>query len=662
MAKMVTAALAATIAFAAPAAAQSLAAQQFGARESVQQISLSPDGTRYAVLAALPGRGEGLLVGTVGDPASLKPILRSSGDPERLRYCAWSTGTRLVCNLSLVEGSGDGTKMFTRMVAIDSDGTNLVELTERGSFFALGEAQFGGRVLDWLPEEAGSAVLMERTFVPEQTQGIPRANERSGLGVERIDTVSRRRTTVERPRPNASGFLTDGHGTVRVMIQEPAASSGYTGSRIVSHYRRPGSRDWEELAVATADSQTITGFLPLAVDRDLNLAYGFELEGDHSALFSIALDGSRKRTLVFKRDGMDVDDLVRIGRQQRVVGVSFAGDKRETAFFDPKLNALGASISKAIPGLPLISFIDASSDENKLVLFAGSDVDPGRYYVLDRVTKNMGELLLARPELEKVTLSPVKPISFAAADGTRIPGYLTLPPGSDGKNLPAIVMPHGGPSARDEWGFDWLAQFYANRGFAVLQPNFRGSSGYGADWFQHNGFRSWKTAIGDVNDGGRWLLRQGIAAPGKLAIVGWSYGGYAALQSQVLDPDLFKAIVAVAPVTDLEAYRDENRRFTSFARVNAFVGSGPHVREGSPAQNIDRIKAPVLLFHGDRDLNVGVGASRMMAARLRAAGKPVEYVEFAGLDHQLDEGAARIRMLDQSDRFLRTVLRLPPAP
>lgn len=219
-------------------------------------------------------------------------------------------------------------------------------------------------------------------------------------------------------------------------------------------------------------------------------------------------------------------------------------------------------------------------------------------------------------------------------------------------------MPHGGPSARDEWGFDWLSQYFAARGFAVLQPNFRGSAGYGSAWFQKNGFQSWKTAIGDVNAAGRWLETQGIAAPGKLAIVGWSYGGYAALQSAVLDPDLFKAIVAVAPVTDLDRLREESRDRSNFRLVSKFIGQGPHVREGSPAQNVAAFKAPVLLFHGDRDDNVGVGESQLMAERLKDAGKRVEYIEFKGLDHYLDDAAARTRLLSTTDAFLRRNLGL----
>jgi dipeptidyl aminopeptidase/acylaminoacyl peptidase len=255
-------------------------------------------------------------------------------------------------------------------------------------------------------------------------------------------------------------------------------------------------------------------------------------------------------------------------------------------------------------------------------------------------------------------LAEMTPIEYPAADGTMIPAYLTLPPGGTGKNLPAIVMPHGGPSARDEWGFDWLVQFYATAGYAVLQPNYRGSAGYGSDWYQKNGFQSWKTAIGDVDDAGRWLLKQGIAAPGKLAIVGWSYGGYAALQSQVLDPALFKAVVAIAPVTDLDRLRDESRQFTNFLVVDKIVGSGPHVEEGSPARHADRFQAPVLLFHGDKDRNVGVGESRLMHDRLVSAGKSVEYVEFPGLDHQLLDAAARTRLLAESDAFIRKALGL----
>ena len=154
--------------------------------------------------------------------------------------------------------------------------------------------------------------------------------------------------------------------------------------------------------------------------------------------------------------------------------------------------------------------------------------------------------MIDRPGLEDMKLAPMKAITYRAADGTMVPGYLTLPVDRPARGLPAIVLPHGGPGSRDVWGFDWLAHYFAAEGFAVLQPNFRGSTGYGDAWFQKNGFKSWETAIGDVNDAGRYLVSEGIADPARLGVFGWSYGGYAALQSVALDPDLFKAVTGCA--------------------------------------------------------------------------------------------------------------------
>ena len=252
-----------------------------------------------------------------------------------------------------------------------------------------------------------------------------------------------------------------------------------------------------------------------------------------------------------------------------------------------------------------------------------------------------------------MTLATVSPVTYPARDGAQVPGYLTLPPGHESaRGLPAIVMPHGGPSARDEWGFNWLVQYYAARGYAVLQPNYRGSSGYGDAWFAHNGFQSWESAISDIIDAGHWLVAQGVD-PAKLGIVGWSYGGYAALQSAVVEPSLFRAVVAIAPVTDLTAFKETYRFYTNFRVVEDFVGVGPHVKEGSPIEHADRIKCPVLLVHGKADLNVPYAQSQRMDERLAAAGVKHEFLSFESLDHQLEDSAARAEVLSRSDAFLR---------
>jgi dipeptidyl aminopeptidase/acylaminoacyl peptidase len=635
------------------------AAKVFGAREDVRQVSVSPDGKRIAMVRALPGAGSAVFVADTSAGTVPNKVLSSSGRPDQIVSCSWSTSARLICNVSTVMLQDAMRLSFSRVLTLNADGSDLKQLSGETRNGIGGPVQFGGGVIDLLGDDGQSgAVLMTRTFGRQQTTGTFLASNAAGLGVERVDTTSLARQPVERPNERASEYITDGHGVVRIMGTRSASDSGMLKGRMTYLYRKPAQRDWLPMSVVTSTGGVESGFDPWAVDRDLNVAYGFDAHNGRSALYRVSLDGSLKRELVLDHPNVDVDSLVRIGRQHRVVGASFATDRRQTVIFDPPLKAIAAALSRALPNQPIVSIVDASANEEKLILFAGSDVDPGRFYLFDRPSRKLAEILPVRPQLAGTTLAPVKPIIFKAADGTMIPAYLTLPVNGVAKGLPAIVLPHGGPGDRDEWGFDWLPQFFASRGYVVLQPNFRGSTGYGSAWFQKNGFQSWRTAVGDVNDAGRYLLSSGIAAPDKLAIVGWSYGGYAALQSSVLDPDLFKAIVAVAPVTDLETLRGEHRDYTDYNLVDAFIGHGPHVREGSPARNVDRIKAPVLMFHGDLDQNVGIGESRLMAGRMRDAGKPVELVEFKGLAHQLDDSDTRTQMLAKSDDFLRGALRL----
>ncbi|MDF0488022.1 alpha/beta fold hydrolase [Sphingomonas sp. H39-1-10] len=644
------------------AGAASDAALRFGAREDVRQISISPDGKRIAYIAPTGTRGDTVIIATVAT-GELKAITASSGNPDRLQSCHWTTDTRLTCAIYMVvTDSRQRILPFSRIFALDADGKRSTMLSARTNDRTLGFSLGGGEIIDWQPDKADGSVLMTHTYIPEATTGSLVTSTQEGLGVDRIDTVTLKHTMVEPPRRGAEGYISDGHGTVRIMEVRGETNTGYMKDTVNVLYRTPDSRQWKPLSTVKQSGGVSTGFDPVAVDRDKNVAYGFDTVGGRNALYSVALDGSLKRELVLARPDVDVDDLVSVGRQNRMVGVGFATDKRQTVYFDPELAKLSASLSKALPGLPLVNIVDATGDESKLVIFAGSDVDPGRYYLYDKATRKLAELLPLRQALAKTPLASVKPVNVIVADGTTIPAYLTLPPGGAAKGLPAIVMPHGGPDARDEWGFDWLAQFFANRGYAVLQPNFRGSTGYGVAFFEKNGFQSWPVAVGDVNDSGRWLIKQGIADPAKLAVVGWSYGGYAALQSAVLDPALFKAIVAVAPVTDLESRREEWHEFTNYSLVDTQIGHGPHVQAGSPAQHADHFTAPVLLFHGDLDRNVAVAESRLMASRLKGAHKAVTYVEYPALDHQLEDNAVRADMLDKMDGFLRTTLVLPSAP
>ena len=634
-------------------------ARQFGARPSVLDIALSPKGEKIAYLA--PGAGQGTVLYTVDLAGGGQPrrALVADGQPERLSGCNWVSEVRLVCSIYMVTTNTDvaaGEPIgATRLIAVDADGGNLKLLSRPTRPDDLYVSFGGGDIVDWLPGEDGS-VLMGRDYVPEIQPGRRTNDTREGYGVDKIDTATLKVRLVESARKDAVRYISDGRGKVRIVMTRPVAGSGYATGRYNFLYRTGDSRDWKTLG--SYDAIKDEGIYPTAIDPDLDVAYVYKRHQGRDALFSVALDGTMQEKLVFAHPQVDVSGTVRIGRNQRVVGARYSTDKSEAVYFDRDLEKLRLALSKALPGLPLIHFADSSVDEKKLLLWAGSDVDPGRYYLFDKDRQQLGELMLGRPDLENAALAPMKHVTYRAADGTMVPAYLTLPVGGATKGLPAIVMPHGGPSARDEWGFDWMVQFFASRGYAVLQPNYRGSSGYGAEWFRENGFKSWKTAIGDVNDAGRWLVGEGIADPDKLGIFGWSYGGYAALQSGVLDPDLYKAVVAVAPVTDLPGLVGDSRNYLSHRVIRSFIGTGPHVAEGSPARNAARIKAPVLMFHGDHDLNVASDQARTMRDKLKAAGKSVELVEYKGLDHQLEDSAVRRELLSRSDAFLRAAMKI----
>ena len=626
-------------------------ADMFGARDSVQQISLSPDGTRVAYIAPKGDRGESIYIANLagGMPTSIATL---DGNPQRFLDCRWVGNNRLACRVYAIIQANDLVPV-TRTIAIDADGKNVKLLSEADSLNNQYNTNYGGSIIDLNPDEEG-AVLMDRVFVPESGDHNPSRLTKSldGFGVVQVNTRTLSTKTVQPPDRFAAEFISDGHGHVRIMGAE--GGLGEQSSQVIHYSYRANGSGWKPLG--DLDVLSNEGIQPLAIDAAQNALYALRKVQGREALYRVSLNGSLKQELVLSRPDVDIDDVIRIGRSRRPVGATFATDVRQAVYFDPELKQLGDALGRSLKTLPLIDFVDSSADESKLLIRASSDVDPGRFYVFDKSRHSLNEIMLIRPQLEGVPLAKVQSVSYRAADGTMIPAYLTLPPSGPQKDIPAIVMPHGGPSARDEWGFDWLSQYYAAAGYAVIQPNYRGSTGFGDDWYDKNGFQSWSTAIHDVADAGRWMVSQGIAAPSKLAIVGWSYGGYAALQSAATEPGLFKAVVAIAPVTDLQMLKEEFRGWSNHALVSKFIGQGDNVRKGSPAENAGSIAAPVMLFHGTHDRNVDVKQSERMASRLQSAGKRVELVTYPDLDHSLPDSRVRADMLRRSDQFLKAAL------
>lgn len=644
-----------TITLNGPAAAQNedLAAR-FGSRGTVLNISLSPSGKQVAYIAPAGPYEEMIYILDLEGDGIRRPIALDSNRNGFLTNCDWGSDEYLICNFRGTTDFGGAKIGFSRLLVVATDGSGVRVLSERDGGRSFNFNQYSGSVLSLDVPGKPNSILLQRAFHEKYRTGTRVGSNASGIGIEQVDLKSLKRSMFMQPREVSVGYIADENGEVRVMITVSNDTQGYLRDKMDYAYTSVGGKSFTKLE----PSLNFEKFRVLGVDSSRNIAYALAEKDGFDALYSIALDATGKTELILARDGYDVDGLVRLGRKQRVVGATFATDRRHFEFFDPTLGKLAAALAKALPGSPQVEIIDASSDEQRLLVLAHSDVNPGLVYIFDREAGQLTEVVPMRGELEGMKLANVRHVTYQARDGKDVPGYLTLPPGSDGKDLPAIVMPHGGPGSRDEWGFDWLSQYYAQLGFAVLQPNFRGSTGYGSAWQMENGFQSWERATGDVIDAGKWLVSEGIADPDKLAVVGWSYGGYAALQSAATEPGTFRAVVAIAPVTDLGQLRDDARNFTNYPLVSEFLGQGSVIDSGSPARRAKAITVPVMLAHGTNDESVPVKHTSIMAAALSAAGNPAKVLTFDDMDHGLRDNAARTTLLRESADFLRNGLKI----
>jgi dipeptidyl aminopeptidase/acylaminoacyl peptidase len=630
------------------------AAAAFGARPSVSDIALSPDGTSLAYVGAAAGPGSVLYTIDLAKDSEPKVALYSDGRPDRIGGCHWVSNQRLACFIVKVVSNGLDLMTVTRWVALDRDGSAITSLSGASNDRTEGHSLWGGAVIDWLPEENG-AVLMTRQYLPGEHLGSHIGSDQTGLGVDWIDTRSMQVKHIESPGDSVKGYETDGHGTVRIMIVEQSkiATGGETGL-LDYRYRKTGSREW--LKLAEFNRKDYSGFQVQTVDRNTNLAYGSRLLDGRTALYTMALDGSLAEKLVCSRPDADIGGWMAVGRGHHVIGGYYFTDVRRSIYFDPDSQHASDMLTRALPSAPSVSIVDSSADESKLLVFANAADDPGRYYLFDRGSKQLRPLLFARMALQGYKFAKVQPVQYPATDSTMVSGYLTLPPGTEhAQGLPAIVLLRSNLDANDYWGANWLSQYYATRGFVVLQANIRGTAGFGDRSPGHSPFKSWRMSVGDALDAGHWLVHQGVADPSRLFIVGWSFGGYVALQSAVVEPDLYKAVVAIGPITDLSMLKEQWRDWSNFGLMEDFVGAGSDLKKGSPAQNAAQIKAPVLLFHGALDRLASIGQSKRMADALQAAGVKHELVTWEQLGADIDDSTARAQLLRKSDEFLRQV-------
>jgi dipeptidyl aminopeptidase/acylaminoacyl peptidase len=620
----------------------------YGALPSLELVQLSPSGRRMAFITVV---GEGRTLALV-DLANNRSLGGVNVGGSKVRDLQWIGEERVLVTTSSTE--------------------NLPELG------IIRRELFSGQVYDPARRRIMGLLRSDTGLFPALMSGVDvvktgerrdvlvRAysfNEPDGLDLYRIDPETGRMRRAEPMDRDVDDYVLDPSGRT-------VARSDYDDrTRVWSLLLRRGGSFQETWRVtAPLDAPALIGLgmtgesVIVAADRP-DLKRQDREEADY---YDVNLETGVWRPVRFD---FDPQTLLFHPVSGRLMGATRLDDKgRRYAFADPDAGVLWASVEQTFPeGAP--SLVSWSDDLKTAVVFTNGDHDSGTYHLIDLTdtsTRRVGE---AYDGIAADRVAPVTPISYKAADGLEIHGYLTVPAGSEAGALPLIVLAHGGPASRDRLEFDWWAQALASRGYAVLQANFRGSTGYGED-FLEAGYGEWGRKMQtDLSDGVRWLAEQGRIDPERVCIVGASYGGYAALAGARLDRDVYRCAVSVAGVSDLrrmvsyEAGRGERRDNETVRYWNRFMGGdGPGDRSldaRSPARLADQVEAPILLIHGKDDTVVPIEQSRTMAAALRRAGKPVEMIELNGEDHWLSRADTRIRMLTETVRFLEA--NNPPA-
>lgn len=636
----------------ADAAAPRRPLEHFAALPMVRDLVLSPDGRRVAMVTRQGARSVVAVRPVAQGP--LKPLLSvDDAQAERIRWLRWVADDRLLLSIEAASRRGFVGTLETRLVALPAEGGPLVDLSQvdraagrlGGGATAL---QLQDEVVDWLPGD-GRAVLVQL-----------RRPEDRGAGVYRVDVGSGRRERVQGPSPGARRWFTDASHRVRVGVFE------HDDGEFEVRGCEPDGSGWRTLWRFGGDLGDAVW--PLGFGSDAQRLFVQAPHEGRRAVFEVWLDDpALPRRLLLSHDTQDVQGgLLRVPASGEVIGLLDGTDDGpatgDGAVWAPAWAAVRRALAEALPRQRL-RFTSLSHDGGRYVLLASGNGVPPAWYVGDRDGGRLALLAETFPELAAAPggLRGKQRQRIVARDGQPLNVLLSLPAGravgDGGAPLPMVLLPHGGPAARDDDDFDPWTEFLADRGYLVLQVNFRGSAGYGHA-FLAAGLRRWGLEMqDDLTDAVQWAVDQRLADPARLGVVGASYGGYAALMAAVKTPALFRCAAGFGGVYDLPAMVLHAADYVGGrARAERSLGDGwrdrERLRETSPALQAARIRVPVLLVHGSDDRVVPVDQSRRMAEALRGAGGVVDYLEQAGGDHHLSRQADRSAWFSRLESFL----------
>ncbi len=617
--------------------------ERFGELPLISHMTLSPDGTHVAFLLRKDGKVRLLVRDLSNKNAKMRGPDVSYG---KARSVSWANNRFVLFRTSkTVETRIFAAKQveFGVLFSYDTKTGKLVQLLNKHTK-DLGLNSSIDYVLRIEPQS--DSVIMP-AFAGHQ-MGLFRVDLKTGIG----HIITRGNGT------HTDGFILDANGAIRARYDYANAQSRFTVYVL-------NGKLWKPLYSEKSD-QTPMSVAGMTKDQKSLVVSDYQGR-DTRGLYTMSLaDGTISGPLLWRKDA-DLDNVL-VDRENGIVfGAVFADiTGADYQFLDKAMQATWNGIKAALGGAGVIP-AGWTKDKSKWLLYQDGGPTAGRYLLYDAKTKRLSLIARTRPDIKPGDIADVLTIAYKSKDGTRISALLTTPPGYKKHPAPLVVLPHGGPAAHDSLGWDWLSQSIANQGYLVLQPNFRGSNGFGSK-FENAGYGQWNgKVLDDISAGTRVLIKAGYADPKRICIAGASFGGYAALAGLVFTPNLYSCAVAIAPVSDAGAmlsferqtYGKNSRVMKYWRKVMTGYDGKTDIVSISPANFADAAKAPLLLIHGRDDTVVPIKQSQIMKQALERANKPVQLVELKGEDHWLSSAETRTDTLRAMINFLHDHLDAP---
>ncbi len=628
----------------------SITTADFFKRSNLSGVTLSPDGKRIAYLANDNDGKISIIVAELESGKKTKLELSEAESSERYRiYIHWSTSKRLVLQVN------NG-----HVYAVDANGKNKRQLFKSALKQSIESVEYKQPfVRDPLLDDPDHVLIQVREARTFNTSNFSSRNYDGNAQRQRLYlTWCFYKTNIHTGKKESVFCDTEDFYSVGVSRRgDINVGVKYRNARYTFFYREPGKKGWEALdEIFQDDSQS--GFdldAESATSRrcimlgsgylDHGFYYASNVHSDKMNIYKynlrsqknqIVAEAGKTYDLVSQEASYGRNNLLFSAAKKKLVGIRYEVDKRTTMWLEPYFLQIQQFLDQQLPG-KLNQILEWSDDDQVFLVKSANSVDPGQYYVLNVREKSLQQVGLYSESLAQAELSQMYPISFNARDGREIHGYLTIPNAADGELLPLVVYPHGGPWVRDVYGYDGTVQFLAHHGYAVLQVNFRGSTGYGFSHFDAARLNFGDGIINDIVDGVQEMIQQKVADPNRIALMGASYGGYATMMALTRHPELFKCGVPIAGVYEVEdqlkSYRADMGRSFAYEYWQLMVGDGNSLRKISPLYKLDRLQAPVLVIHGKEDEVVSINQARNLRDALEEQKKTFEYQELDKAGH-----------------------------